>query len=462
MFDSLSVLSHMVEPDNYNSIIRFFKNLGQYIDLIIYDAIGASLRDARSAGVFPIGSDVSCADERIKEGISGSIDSPEELDGAGNRFDPPAGAILTINTIDNMKTDRRFDEKVLLFSHSLPPSPSGQATVLYRLLDGISPNSYCLASAKNYDDASFLQTTTQRLPVRYRWVGRALQIRSFVHPTVNRASLLLNTMSKIAHDTWRLQKIVREERCRSIIVCTGDACDLPVAYMTSLVTRAPIFLYYFDYFSEQWAGTPYHGFAKAVESFIVKRAKGIIVPNEKMRDELAGRYGVDSTLIHNPIMIDPPVSERLHDWPNRPGEIRIVYTGSIYRAQSDALKTLLQVVDELSHLNVTLHLYTAQTREELEKQAIHGSYVLHPHAAYSIIRDVQKKADILYLPLSFDPEISKVIDTSSPGKMGEYLASGRPVLVHAPPPHTPVCILRETDVELLSIRMSPRPLNAKS
>jgi len=165
----------------------------------------------------------------------------------------------------------------------------------------------------------------------------------------------------------------------------------------------------------------------------LNRAKGIIVPNEKMRDELTGRYGVDSTLIRNPILSDSPVNERLHDWPNRSGEIRIVYTGSIYRAQSDALKTLLQVVDDLSHLNVTLHLYTAQTREDLEKQAIYGSYVLHPHAAYSVIRDVQKEADILYLPLSFDPEISKVIDTSSPGKMGEYLASGRPVLVHAPP-----------------------------
>ncbi len=361
-----------------------------------------------------------------------ACDGFHEFNAVGERFDPPIGAFWAIKNNDFLKTDRRFDEKVLFFSHSLPPSPSGQATVLYRLLDGISPDSYCLASAKNYDDASFLQTTTQRLPVRYHWLGRALQIRNFVHPTANRASILLNTLSKIVHDTWSLHKVAREERCRSIVVCTGDACDLPVAYITSLVTRTPLILYYFDYFSEQWAGTPYQGFAKAVEYFIVKRAKGIIVPNEMMRDELAGRYGVDSLLIHNPILSDPPVSERLNEWPKKSGEIRIVYTGSIYRAQSDALKTLLKVVDELSYLNVTLHLYTAQTREDLEKQGIYGSYVLHPHAAYSIIRDVQKEADILYLPLSFDPEISKVIDTSSPVKMGEYLTSGRPVLVHAP------------------------------
>jgi hypothetical protein len=39
---------------------------------------------------------------------------------------------------------------------------------------------------------------------------------------------------------------------------------------------------------------------------------------------------------------------------------------------------------------------------------------------------------MLFLPLAFRSEIQEVIRTSAPGKMGEYLAVGRPVLVHAP------------------------------
>ena len=46
-------------------------------------------------------------------------------------------------------------------------------------------------------------------------------------------------------------------------------------------------------------------------------------------------------------------------------------------------------------------------------------------------QQVQRAADILFLPLAFDaPEL--VQTTSSPSKLPEYLAAGRPILVHAP------------------------------
>jgi glycosyltransferase involved in cell wall biosynthesis len=46
---------------------------------------------------------------------------------------------------------------------------------------------------------------------------------------------------------------------------------------------------------------------------------------------------------------------------------------------------------------------------------------------------VQQAADILFLPLAFASPYPGVIRTSAPTKMGEYLAAGRPVLIHAPP-----------------------------
>jgi glycosyltransferase involved in cell wall biosynthesis len=41
-------------------------------------------------------------------------------------------------------------------------------------------------------------------------------------------------------------------------------------------------------------------------------------------------------------------------------------------------------------------------------------------------------SDILFLPLEFETPIPELIRTSAPGKLGEYLASGRPVLAHVP------------------------------
>ena len=45
---------------------------------------------------------------------------------------------------------------------------------------------------------------------------------------------------------------------------------------------------------------------------------------------------------------------------------------------------------------------------------------------------IQKEADILYLPMAFEQLPPEIIRTASPGKMSEYLAVGKPILVHAP------------------------------
>ena len=39
---------------------------------------------------------------------------------------------------------------------------------------------------------------------------------------------------------------------------------------------------------------------------------------------------------------------------------------------------------------------------------------------------------MLFLPLAFNSPYPQILRTAAPGKMGEYLASGRPILVHAP------------------------------
>lgn len=362
-----------------------------------------------------------------------ACNSFHEYNAVGEKFDPPIGAFWAIKNNDCDIGYPKFNQKIGVFSHILPPSPSGQAIVLYRLLKGIGADSYCLISSTDYDDPAFLQTSLHRLQAKYCSLGRGPQIRNFSNPIANKASFFVNIFLKVFHDSIRLTKVIKDEKIQSILVCTGDACDFLVAYLTSRLRGVSLYLYYFDYYSEQWVATPYYRFAKIIENIVVQRAKGIIVPNEKMRNELKERYGADSIIIHNPISENHSESHDQYDWPLKSDGIRIVYTGSLYRAQSDAFKSLLKVVDELSNLNITLHIYTAQTREDLERQGIYGSYILHSHAAYSVIHEVQKQADILYLPLSFDPGISKVIDTSSPGKMGEYLFSGRPVLVHAPP-----------------------------
>jgi glycosyltransferase involved in cell wall biosynthesis len=87
----------------------------------------------------------------------------------------------------------------------------------------------------------------------------------------------------------------------------------------------------------------------------------------------------------------------------------------------------------LTLYNIELHIYSNQSKSEIKEAGIFGSRIFtYPHVPFKNIIDIQSKADILFLPLSFQSTIKEVIRTSSPGKMGEYLGSGRPVLVHAP------------------------------
>jgi glycosyltransferase involved in cell wall biosynthesis len=80
-----------------------------------------------------------------------------------------------------------------------------------------------------------------------------------------------------------------------------------------------------------------------------------------------------------------------------------------------------------------LHIYTALPLEFLEANGIRGPVVIHEHVANDRVPAIQKEADVLFLPLAFHSPYPEIIRTSAPGKTGEYLAAGRPVLVHAPP-----------------------------
>ena len=58
---------------------------------------------------------------------------------------------------------------------------------------------------------------------------------------------------------------------------------------------------------------------------------------------------------------------------------------------------------------------------------------------------VMERADLLFLPLAFDSPYPEVIRTSSPGKFGEYLQSGVPILAHAPDDSYVIDYIRRND-----------------
>ena len=316
--------------------------------------------------------------------------------------------------------------KIGAVSHSVPPSPSGQAVMLGRLLSHLPPESYVLISRENYQNADH----STKLPAKYYYLKASPHFPEAVLPSL---AVLINALYGIIRRAHQIGKIISNEKCNLLLACTGDLYDLPAAYLASKWYGLPIIPYIFDDYVYQWTGI-YRSISKKVAPPIMKGSNGIIVANEWMQDEYLRRYGVSSVVIRNPCVLpDLNLLDQSERFP--PGkETLIVYTGAIYHAHYDAFHNLIAALRCIGQCNVRLHLYTAQSQRELAENGIAGEMVTcHPHIPYTDVPRVLRQADILFLPLAFDSPIPEVIRTSAPGKMGEYLASGRPVLAHAPP-----------------------------
>jgi glycosyltransferase involved in cell wall biosynthesis len=347
----------------------------------------------------------------------------------GDRIDPSFGAFWAIK---NISVPKPFTRKVALLSHILPPSPSGQSIVLYRLLQGVDPESYCLFSRNDYSSGALSNDGSHRLKAKYIHVSAG--VTKSGHRTL-RLSRLFSRFTKYRNlivIIYRLYRLIVKEKCEAIIACSGDLYDIPIGFFASRLAKIPFYAYIFDDYVYQWTGAD-RKTAGILASIIFKYTEKIIVPNEYLRDEYSERYHMEPAVIHNPCA---PIQLKTDDnvpWPVKSGVIRIVYTGAIYRAHFDAFLNLIKALKILSRDDIQLHLYTSQPRQDLEAMGISGKNVsYHPHLDNSEVMVVQERADILFLPLAFDSPIPEVIRTSAPGKLGEYLASGRPILVHAP------------------------------
>jgi hypothetical protein len=175
-----------------------------------------------------------------------------------------------------------------------------------------------------------------------------------------------------------------------------------------------------------------------VERIWLRGAAATIAPNEVHASDVQDRLPQAKIhIVRN--AVDPAVfataggeaMENKERNPNAGARVRLVYTGSVYSPQASAFRNLAAL--NALEGKFTLGIHTAQLSSDLVTRDLSGPYVsAHPHASHDTALKVQQGADILFLPLAFDSPIPEVIRSWAPAKLGEYLAAGRLILVHAP------------------------------
>lgn len=316
-----------------------------------------------------------------------------------------------------------------LVSEVVPPSWSGQAVLIRRLLTGLDPRAYCLLTSEQGiyggEHIEELDAVCYRLPgVRPRYLHRNKWLLG--------ASALAGAIIGIARRALHIVRVVRRARCRAIVAFTGDFHDLPAAYLASRFMGLALYVYMCDYYSHRELHEPARRrLSPHLERIVVSGATRVICGTDTLADALAERYGITPSVIHHPADLSLyALDDGSRRAPSRHG--RIVYTGTIYEAQLDAVQNLLAALDQLPARSPTLHVYGGQSEEELRARGLEGRLVVHGHASAQEIAAIQEGADILFLPLAFRSHYPEVIRTSAPMKFGEYLAAGGPILVHAP------------------------------
>jgi glycosyltransferase involved in cell wall biosynthesis len=315
--------------------------------------------------------------------------------------------------------------KFAFVSQALPPSWSGQAVVIHRLLNGLNPDDYCLISQDYGENREHRKKPGRLLGKCYDLPRRFVIKHGWRFGFIRRINILLRGLM--------IAGIIKREGCKAIAACPGDFYDLPSAYLASRLTKVGFYPYMLDFYSQQSVGFKSEASARRLEATMMRGAAGIIVPNEFMGDELRRRYGVDSVIIRNPCEVSKYEELPSPGMIDSNGEIKIIYTGSIYAAHYDAFRNLVAAIEKLDRWSIRLHLYTNEPPEGLEKKGIRGPVVHHGVQELSAIPNIQRAADILFLPLAFDSPFPALVRTSAPGKTGEYLAAARPILVHVPP-----------------------------
>lgn len=320
--------------------------------------------------------------------------------------------------------------KFAVFSHVLPPSGSGQGVVLYRLLEHLPQDEYVLISCKSEDNTTKEPQSSKRLLARYYFLKippkAEVVIKDYLKKTF--VSRVISYLSTIKSQSKELKEILIKEKCDVLVACTGDFFGMPVAYLAARKLKIRFIIYSFDDYVYQWAGV-LRTVARFISRFAFRRADDLIVPNEFLQKAYRGRFHRESTIIRNPYLPFPLAKkERLFN----KDELNIIYTGAVSSAHFDAFKNLVEAM-KLMQKPVKFHLFTGQHKEMLEREGIIGEQVqFHNHVDQSEISAIQKQADILFLPLAFNSPINETVRTSAPSKMGEYMVSGIPILVHAP------------------------------
>jgi len=248
---------------------------------------------------------------------------------------------------------------------------------------------------------------------------------------IKRIDLLVNMFLQLVVVVRQGVKVVKQNKIDVLIGISGDGLALISAYIIHKITKKKYKIYLFDIYKGNKYSPSIRWLANFIEPLLVRNASKIIVTNEGTMNLYKKRYGnIPIEIIHNAIFSDNYEGLNSEYDPVEP--YNIVFTGHIYWAQEQSVINLINAIRRINKIQVNLKLYLPKCPDSIKKLIKNYNNIIISKASPEEIPAIQKNADLLFLPLSWDTDAPEIIQTATPGKFTDYLIAGRPMLVHAP------------------------------
>lgn len=210
---------------------------------------------------------------------------------------------------------------------------------------------------------------------------------------------------------------IKKEKPTHILAASDSGPSFISSYLLSKKTGVPYSVFLFDpYKGNKFA--PFRILAASIfEKTIIRNAAKVFVAGEGIGELYQKLYDLKCITIPNSQEIPRKAPKvRRAKLP-----LKVVYTGAYYWAQEDAIERFRRAASNLSWVQFDLYSHDAKAKGL-------------PGVSQEESLKIQRAANVLLLPLAFNAGIfHKVIQTAPTGKITEYLVSGVPIIVHAPP-----------------------------
>lgn len=306
---------------------------------------------------------------------------------------------------------------VLVITSELYSASTGSAVVMRNLIREFAPGSLTVLTRHVPPAAS------AQFPSEYR--VRALRTGS----PLRRGDRFWRDLAR----PWierRMAKIVRDVQPALILAVYPSLHFFAGALAAARQNNIPWVAYLHDLPAEPYEGTKYENWARAVQQTMFDAARGILVANANMAHHLQTKYSVPSVPIE--IGYCEPIPATLA--PPPAGPPRAFMGGSIYSTNH---KTVQRLINGVHQAGAEFTVATHAEWRSLERWGIlpRPGLTKALFSARKDYLDALQNHHLLTVGLNWPDESDiheEELATAFPTKTVEYLASGRPILVHCP------------------------------